>query len=302
MQTDRVLAPAWFPAFPWPGRALTDRGLAALVLVLAVVAMLVSATIFAYLVKESWPLLANGGWLDFLRAERWSPGSGEYGLSAMLAGSLLVTALAMVWATPVAIAAAIFIRYYAPAPVGRFYRRLLELLAGVPSVVFGFWGLVALVPWIAQWQAPGVSLLAGALVLGLMILPLVALATDASLGQVPQGYWQGGKALGLTRWAIVRRLMVPEAAPGILAGLVLQTGRALGETMAVLMVTGNVVQVPDSVFEPVRALTSNIVLEMAYATGDHRTALFVSGLTLMLATVLLVGLSYWLRRRYRDAY
>jgi phosphate transport system permease protein len=270
-----------------------------LVLFLAGVAAAIVVVIGVYLFLESAPLLTGTGLLGFFRDQRWYPLEGEFGMAAMLAGTLSVTALAMLLAAPVGIAAAVFIRYYAPPAVARFYRRLLELLSGIPSVVFGFWGLVVLVPLIAKLEGPGASVLAGGLVLGLMILPLVSLSTDSSLAQVPRQYWVAGTALGLGRWAIVRKVMIPAAASGILAGMVLQTGRALGETMAVLMVTGNVVQLPASVFEPVRALTSNIALEMAYATGDHRTALFVSGLILLLMAVGLVALAALIQRRLR---
>jgi len=270
-----------------------------LVLFLAGVAAAIVVVIGVYLFLESAPLLTGTGMLDFFRDQRWYPLEGEFGMAAMLAGTLSVTALAMLLAAPVGIAAAVFIRYYAPPAVAIFYRRLLELLSGIPSVVFGFWGLVVLVPLIAKLEGPGASVLAGALVLGLMILPLVSLSTDSSLAQVPRNYWLAGTALGLGRWAIVRKVMIPAAAPGILAGMVLQTGRALGETMALLMVTGNVVQWPSSVFEPVRALTSNIALEMAYATGDHRTALFVSGLILLVMTAGMVALAALIQRRLR---
>lgn len=270
-----------------------------LVLLLAGVAAAIVVVIGVYLFLESAPLLTGGSLPGFFRDQRWYPLEGEFGMAAMLAGTLSVTALAMLLAAPVGIAAAVFMRYYAPPAFASFYRRLLELLSGIPSVVFGFWGLIVLVPLIAKLEGPGASVLAGGLILGLMILPLVSLSTDSSLAQVPRSYWLAGAALGLGRWAIVRKVMIPSAASGILAGMVLQTGRALGETMAVLMVTGNVVQLPNSVFEPVRALTSNIALEMAYATGDHRTALFVSGLILLVMTAGLVAVAAVIQRKLK---
>ena len=166
----------------------------------------------------------------------------------------------------------------------------------MPSVVFGFWGLLVLVPWIARLAPPGASVLAGMLVLALMILPLVALTADAALAQVPQQYLRGAAAMGLSRWGTIRKITLPVAMPGILSGVVLQTGRALGETMAVLMVSGNVVQVPSSWFQPVRTLTANIALEMSYAVDQHRTALFVSGLLLLILTIVLVVIADRFRR------
>jgi len=168
-------------------------------------------------------------------------------------------------------------------------------MAGIPSVVYGLWGLLVLVPWINQWAPPGASWLAGSLVLALMVLPLALLVTDTALGQLPAAWWRAGHAMSLSRLGMLRRVLLPAAAPSILSGVVLQFGRALGETMAVLMVCGNVVQWPHSVFDPVRTLTANIALEMAYATGDHRVALFVSGLLLMAVTALLLAVAWRLR-------
>ncbi len=218
----------------------------------------------------------------------------------MLLGSLYVAAGAVLLATPLGIAVALFGRFYAPAVLAQGYRGLMELLAGIPSVVFGFWGLMVIVPAIGRWVPPGASVLAGVLVLALMILPLVALTADAALAKVPVHYLRSATALGVSRWGMIRRIALPVALPGILSGVVLQSGRALGETMAVLMVCGNVVQLPGSWFEPVRTLTANIALEMAYATGTHRTALFVSGLLLLLLTIALVGLAERFRRLRHD--
>jgi phosphate transport system permease protein len=162
------------------------------------------------------------------------------------------------------------------------------LLAGIPSVVYGFWGLVVLVPLIGRIQPPGTSLLAGIAILTIMILPTIALMADASLAKVPPEYLRGAAALGLSRWGMIRGVVFPAAKSGLFTGVILETGRAIGETMAMLMVCGNVVQTPKSLFDPMRTLTANIALEMAYATGDHRSALFVSGLVLMALIVALV--------------
>lgn len=176
------------------------------------------------------------------------------------------------------------------------YQRLIELLAGIPSVVYGFWGLVVLVPLINQLHPPGSSLLAGILILSLMILPTVTLVASSSFASVPASYFHSARALGLGQWAIVWGVVLPASKSGLIAGVVLATGRALGETMAVLMVCGNVVQVPDSLFAPVRTLTANMALEMGYATANHRSALFVSGLILM---AVIAGLMLMVRKQWR---
>ena len=181
-------------------------------------------------------------------------------------------------------------------PLRRPYRRLIELLAGIPSVVYGFWGLVVLVPLIGAIHPPGPSLLAGIVILTIMILPTIALMADASLANIPQQYLRGAAALGLPRWATIRGVVFPAAKSGLFTGIILETGRAIGETMAILMVCGNVVQTPHSLFDPIRTLTANIAIEMAYALGDHRAALFVSGLVLMGMIAALVGAADWISR------
>lgn len=206
----------------------------------------------------------------------------------MLWGTLFATIGSVLVATPLGILSAIFCQYYAPARIAYLYRRLIELLAGIPSVVYGFWGLVVLVPLINRLHPPGTSLLAGIAILTIMILPTMALVADASFAKVPQEYLLGSASLGLSKWGTIYGVVFPAAKSGLFTGVILQTGRAIGETMAVLMVCGNVVQTPQSLFDPIRTLTANIALEMAYAVGDHRSALFVSGLMLMVMIIALV--------------
>lgn len=216
----------------------------------------------------------------------------------MVAGSLAVTAGASFAALPIALASAFFCRFYAPTMLATLYRRLVELLVGIPSVVFGFWGLISLTPHIAALEPPGPSLLAGIVVLAMMILPTMMLLSDAAMADVPHQHLQAAAALGLGRWTTLRHVVLPVCRPGLATGWILGTARAVGETMAVVMVCGNVIQVPGSVFDPVRTLTANIALEMGYALGDHRSALFASGLVLLLLVILMVatseGLGRWL--------
>lgn len=249
--------------------------------------------IAAFLVLESLPGLRRVGLGRFLTDSSWHPAAeaerGQFNLLPMLVGTLLATAGAVTIATPLGICSALFCHFYAPPPLARAYRRLIELMAGIPSVVYGLWGLTVLVPLIARWQPPGASLLAAVVVLSVMVLPTIALVADAAVENVPREYLRAAAALGLSRWGTIRGVVLPAARSGLLTGVVLETGRAIGETMAVLMVCGNVVQLPRSVFDPVRTLTANIALEMAYALGDHRSALFVSGLLLLAMIVVLVG-------------
>lgn len=246
--------------------------------------------IAVFMVLRSWPFFDSEGlgalWLD----SNWFPTEGSFNLLPMVAGSLMVTLGAVLLAGPTGVILAIFGRYYAPARLASVYRALMELLSGIPSVVYGFWGLLVLVPWISSFAPPGASILAGIIVLAIMVLPLVVLTVDTSFEQTPKKWLVAADALALQRWSKVWRIVLPASLPSILSGITLQTGRALGETMAVLMVCGNIVQVPGSIFDPARTLTANIALEMSYASGLHVNALFVSGLLLFILTVVIVKL------------
>jgi phosphate transport system permease protein len=252
--------------------------------------------IMVFLVIEALPALQHIGLVRFFTDSSWHPAEGLYNLTPMLWGTLFAMTGSVLIATPLGILSAIFCHYYAPSALAGPYRRLIELLAGIPSVVYGFWGLVVLVPLIGELQPPGPSLLAGILILTVMIFPTIALTADASLAAVPSQYVRGAAALGLPRWATIRSVVFPAAKSGLFTGVILETGRAIGETMAILMVCGNVVQTPSSLFDPVRTLTANIALEMAYALGDHRAALFVSGLVLMAMIVALIVSAEWISR------
>lgn len=267
----------------------------------ALLAGVIVLLIFVFLVLEGLPAFTKVGPVRFLTDPRWHPAEGLFNLLPMLWGTLFAAGGAVLLAAPLGFLSAVFCHLYAPPLAAGLYRRLLELLAGIPSVVYGFWGLVVLVPLIAQWHPPGPSLLAAILILGIMILPTLALAADASFSSVPVQDLRAAAALGLSPWATLKGVILPAARSGLLTGIILQTGRAMGETMAVLMVCGNVVQTPSSLFDPIRTLTANIALEMAYALGNHRSALFVSGLMLMGFSALLVGAADWINRRGEHA-
>ncbi len=255
---------------------------------LAGITALVGVLITVFVLREALPALGSIGVLRFFGDEAWYPLAGQFNLVPILLGTVLLALGGIAIATPLGLLSALFCQFYAPKTLASAYQRLLELLAGIPSVVYGFWGLVFLVPKINQLHPPGQSLLAGILILSLMILPTVALLSKTSLGDVPGDYLKGAEALSLSQWTTLTRIVLPTARSGLITAVVLATGRALGETMAVLMVCGNVVQIPDSVFDPVRSLAANIALEMAYATTDHRSVLFVSGLVLLGLVGLLV--------------
>ena len=268
---------------------------------LALIAGSLLVLIVLFLLHESLPAFQHIGLRSFFADEGWYPSEELYLLTPMLWGTIWATLGSIMLAAPLGISSAVCIQYYAPPFLAKPYRRLVELLAGIPSVVFGLWGLVVLIPLIARWQPPGPSLLAGILVLSVMILPTITLVTLASLAHIPASSIHSATALGLGRWAIIQRVILPTAKAGIFTGIFLGVARALGETMAILMVCGNVVQAPSTLFDPIRTLTANIALEMAYALGNHRSTLFVSGLFLMVMVVVFVIMAEGLRHREAHA-
>lgn len=266
----------------------------------AAVAAAVVVLIVVFVARDSWPALRDIGVARFL-STGWSPTGAEpgFGIMPMLVATLVTSAAAVTLAAPVGIASAVFTHFYAPRSMAVVLRRVMELLAGIPSVVYGLWGLVVLVPILLRFAPPGQSLMAGTLVLTIMILPTVALMADVALAAVPAPTLQAAHALALPRHAIALKVAVPAARSGIATGIVLAAGRAVGETMAVLMVCGNVVKLPTSAFDPVRTLTANIALEMGYALADHRAALFVSGLCLLLMWLALASSTVLVRGNQR---
>lgn len=248
----------------------------------------ITLLIFVYLGAQSFPLLQQIGVARFFTDQTWAPARRQFNLIPMFVGTLYATLGAVTVGSPLGIALAVFVTFYAPSPMARVVRSVLGLLAGIPSVVYGFWGLVTLVPLLNRLHPPGLSLLMGITILTLMILPTIALVAEAALRAVPREYTLGGAALGCDRWQIVRGIAIPAARSGLLTAVILGAGRALGETMAVSMVMGNTIQIPDSVLAPARTLTAHIGLEMSYAMGNHRAALFVAGLWLLGGVVGLV--------------
>jgi len=262
---------------------LVEHGLR--LLALSSVATLLSITFF--IVREGAPLIYHAGLANFLSTD-WRPLSQHYGIGAMVVGSALVTGGALLVGVPLGIACALVLGEMAPRRARLVLKPTIEILAGIPSVVYGFMGIAVLLPWIRQnLGGPGASGLAGAVILGVMILPtIIAISLDA-LRSVPASYREASLALGATQWQTIWRVVLPAARSGIVAAVILGVGRAVGETMAVVMVTGNAVQIPNTPLDPLRTLTANLALEMAYAAGDHRSALFATAVVLLLAIVIL---------------
>jgi len=265
-----------------------DRLVRLALLVVAFSAVSVLLVITVFIVQQGTPIMFKYGLKSFLAGGNWYPSEKVFGLWPMIVGSLFVTAGALVIGIPFGLACAIVLTEFSSKRVRRVIKPVIELLAGIPSVVYGFMGVIILVPFIRQtFGGPGLSILAASIVLGIMILPTIISISVDSLQAVPLSYREGSIALGATRWQTVKMVLFPAARSGIIASIILGMGRAIGETMATIMIAGNAAEIPRSLLAPVRTLTSNIALEMSYATGEHREALFATGVILFVIIMVL---------------
>lgn len=280
-------------------RTFLKEGAARVVFALAAaLSILAVGLICVFLFANGVPAMVEIGIPDFLLCTTWRPANDIYGIFPMIIGSIYVTAGALIFGVPAGLLTAIFLSRFASAKVAVFLKPGVELLAGIPSVVYGFFGLMIIVPFI-RLNAPGngLSLLAASILLGIMILPTVITVAKNALDAVPQSYYEGALALGATHERSVLRVLVPAAISGIMAGVVLGIGRAIGETMAVVMVAGNQPIIPASVFDGVRTMTANIVLEMGYAADLHRGALIATGVVLFVFILLISTLFNAMKKR-----
>lgn len=279
-------------------KLLGEKGVERILLVAAFSAISALLLIALFILKEGLPFLVTYGLGDFLFSSDWQPQTGKFGILPMVAASLWVTLGAMIVGAPLGIAGAIFLSEFAPRPVMRVVKPTIELLAAIPSVVYGFIGVMVLAPIIrSSLGGPGLSLLAASIILGIMILPTIISISIDSILAVPQSYREGSLALGATVWQTIHMVTIRAARSGIIASIILGMGRAIGETMAVIMVAGNAVKIPHSALDSVRSLTANIALEMSYATGLHREALFATGVILFLVIIILNSIAILAMRK-----
>ena len=280
-------------------RTFLKEGAARVVFALAAaLSILAVGLICVFLFANGVPAMVEIGIPDFLLGTTWRPANDIYGIFPMIIGSIYVTAGALIFGVPAGLLTAIFLSRFASAKVAALLKPGVELLAGIPSVVYGFFGLMIIVPFI-RLNAPGngLSLLAASILLGIMILPTVITVAKNALDAVPQSYYEGALALGATHERSVLRVLVPAAISGIMAGVVLGIGRAIGETMAVVMVAGNQPIIPASIFDGVRTMTANIVRERGYAADLHRGALIATGVVLFVFILLISMLCNAMKKR-----
>ncbi len=263
----------------------------------ALVSIAAVILICIFLFASGIPAIKEIGVFKFLLGTSWKPANNLYGILPMIVGSFYVTAGALIIGVPIGILTAVFMARFAPRSIYAPLKAAVNLMAGIPSVVYGFFGLVVLVPFIREaFGGRGMSVLTASVLLGLMILPTIISVSETSIRAVPESYYEGGLALGASHERSVFFTVLPAAKSGIFAGVVLGIGRAVGETMAVMMVAGNQPVIPDSMLSGVRTLTTNIVLEMGYSTDLHREALIGTAVVLFVF-ILIINLSLSLFKR-----
>ena len=266
-------------------------------LLAATVSIAAVILICVFLFASGVPAIREIGVFNFLFGTTWRPANDLYGIPPMIVGSIYVTAGALVIGVPVGVLTAIFMARFCPKWLYKIMKPAVNLMAGIPSVVYGFFGLVVLVPYIRDtFGGRGLSVLTASILLGLMILPTIISMSESSLRAVPQSYYEGGLALGASHERSVFFTVVPAAKSGIFASIILGVGRAIGETMAVIMVAGNQTVIPEKITDGVRTLTTNIVMEMGYSTGLHREALIATAVVLFVF-ILIINLAFSLLKR-----
>ncbi|MBR2852083.1 MAG: phosphate ABC transporter permease subunit PstC [Anaerotignum sp.] len=269
-------------------------------LLAATLSILAVGLICVFLFANGVPAIGEIGVFDFLLGQKWKPGNNIFGIFPMIVGSVYVTAGAIIVGVPLGILCAVFLAWFCPKKLYKIIKPAVELLAGIPSIVYGFFGLVVLVPIMQNlFGGSGKGVLTASILLGIMILPTIIGVSESSIHAVPQSYYEGSLGLGATHERSVFFAVLPAAKQGILAGVILGVGRAIGETMAVIMVAGNQPVVPGSIFSGVRTMTANIVMEMGYAADLHREALLGTAVVLFVF-ILIINLCFSMLKRRAD--
>lgn len=278
-------------------KQLKERGMKTVFLLAACTSILAVALICIFLFTNGFSAIGKIGLADFLLGKQWKPLNDIYGIFPMIVGSIYVTAGAIIVGVPIGLLCAVFLAEFCPPALYRIVKPAVDLLAGIPSVVYGFFALMVIVPIVQDlFGGSGKNMLTASLLLGLMILPTIIGVSESAIRAVPESYYEGALALGATRERSVFAAVLPAAKSGILAGIVLGIGRAIGETMAVIMVAGNQPVIPSGPLSGVRTMTANIVMEMGYATGLHREALIATAVVLFVF-ILIINLTFSLLKR-----
>ena len=278
-------------------RNIKESGMKLLFFIAALTSIAAILLMCVFLLANGVPAIKEIGILNFITGKKWGPTQGLYGIFPMIVGSIYITAGAILIGVPIGILTAVYLTKYSSKKMYRILKPAIELLAGIPSIVYGFFGLVVLVPFMQfLFGGSGKGVLTASVLLGIMILPTLISVAQTSLKSLPDHYYEGSIALGATHERSIFFVMIPAARSGIMAGIILGVGRAIGETMAVVMVAGNQAVIPNSILSGVRSLTANIVLEMGYAADLHRDALISTALVLFVF-ILIINLSFSILKR-----
>ena len=277
---------------------LKEKGMQAVFLIAACVCIFCVLLICLFLFANGLPAIGEIGVFDFLLGTTWRPSNDLYGIAPMILGSIYVTAGAILFGVPTGLLTAVFMAKYCPKKLYKILSPAVSLLAGIPSIIYGFFGLVVLVPLVRElFDGSGKSMFTASLLLGMMILPTIISVSESAIRAVPDSYFEGALALGASHERAIFFTLLPAAKSGIMAGVVLGIGRAIGETMAVIMIAGNQPIIPSSIFEGVRTMTANIVMEMGYAADLHREALIATAVVLFVFILLINFLFSLVKRR-----
>ncbi len=270
-------------------------------LLCACISIAAVALICIFMFANGIPAIREIGPINFLFGTVWKPQQEIFGIGPMIIGSIYVTAGAMIIGVPIGLLSAVFLSRYCPKKLYTLIKPMVNLMAGIPSIIYGFFGLVVIVPWIQNtFDVAGKGILAASILLGMMILPTIINTAEASINAVPENYYEGALALGATKERSIFKTVIPAAKSGVMSGVILGLGRAIGETMAVVMICGNQAIMPTSIFSGARTLTSNVVLEMAYASGLHREALIATAVVLFVF-ILIINLCFSVLNRRSQA-
>ena len=254
--------------------------------------------IIGFIITESIPAIKEIGMINFILGSVWKPEANQYGILPMIISTIILVVTTLIIAIPLSLGCSIFITQYSNKYLNKIMIPALETLTGIPSVVYGFFGLIVISPIVRTYLGgEGFNFITASIILSIMIMPTIITLSCDSLNAIGQSYKESSLALGATKWQTIKNVLLPLASPGILTGIILAIGRIIGESIAVIMIAGNVAQIPDSLTSPFRSLTSNIALEMGYAIDLHYDALFLTGTVLLIVMLFLIMLTYRIKMK-----
>ena len=268
------------------------------IFITTILSAIMMTLIIGFIITESIPAIKEIGMINFILGSVWKPEANQYGILPMIISTIILVVTTLIIAIPLSLGCSIFITQYSNKYLNKIMIPALETLTGIPSVVYGFFGLIVISPIVRTYLGgEGFNFITASIILSIMIMPTIITLSCDSLNAIGQSYKESSLALGATKWQTIKNVLLPLASPGILTGIILAIGRIIGESIAVIMIAGNVAQIPDSLTSPFRSLTSNIALEMGYAIDLHYDALFLTGTVLLIVMLFLIMLTYRIKMK-----